>query len=148
MYLYVFFFLRIRRPPRSTRADTLFPYTTLFRSVSVQPFAAAAAFRRDGDDRIAPPPPHGLAPPVDDDGHGHPDRTGTGAVAAHAAVHYPCLADRDIGDADLPGDRHDLPPAAAWPCPCGPVLGRGSERPAATPPRSPPITRQKAVSGK
>src|SRR3546814_12948667 len=38
MFLYVsrlcllFFFLRIRRPPRSTRTDTLFPYTTLFRS--------------------------------------------------------------------------------------------------------------------
>src|SRR3546814_12654189 len=29
--LYVFF-LMIRRPPRSTRTDTLFPYTTLFRS--------------------------------------------------------------------------------------------------------------------
>src|SRR3546814_19304720 len=27
------FFLMIRRPPRSTRTDTLFPYTTLFRSV-------------------------------------------------------------------------------------------------------------------
>src|SRR3546814_17942148 len=33
MYLlYFFFFLSIRRPPRSTRTDTLFPYTTLFRS--------------------------------------------------------------------------------------------------------------------
>src|SRR3546814_186765 len=29
----VFFFLMIRRPPRSTRTDTLFPYTTLFRSI-------------------------------------------------------------------------------------------------------------------
>src|SRR3546814_5784888 len=28
----LFFFLMIRRPPRSTRSDTLFPYTTLFRS--------------------------------------------------------------------------------------------------------------------
>src|SRR3546814_9015171 len=28
----VIFFLMIRRPPRSTRTDTLFPYTTLFRS--------------------------------------------------------------------------------------------------------------------
>src|SRR3546814_8881935 len=28
----VFVFLMIRRPPRSTRTDTLFPYTTLFRS--------------------------------------------------------------------------------------------------------------------
>src|SRR3546814_17483230 len=31
MYI-LFFFLMIRRPPRSTRTDTLFPYTTLFRS--------------------------------------------------------------------------------------------------------------------
>src|SRR3546814_14174546 len=30
-----FFFLMIRRPPRSTRTDTLFPYTTLFRSFAV-----------------------------------------------------------------------------------------------------------------
>src|SRR3546814_15117811 len=30
----LFFFLMIRRPPRSTRTDTLFPYTTLFRSYS------------------------------------------------------------------------------------------------------------------
>src|SRR3546814_14259938 len=30
-YLFVFFYM-IRRPPRSTRTDTLFPYTTLFRS--------------------------------------------------------------------------------------------------------------------
>src|SRR3546814_10500022 len=29
-----FFFLMIRRPPRSTRTDTLFPYTTLFLSQS------------------------------------------------------------------------------------------------------------------
>src|SRR3546814_10803542 len=32
MLSYLFFFLMIRRPPRSTRTDTLFPYTTLFRS--------------------------------------------------------------------------------------------------------------------
>src|SRR3546814_3326687 len=32
-----FFFLMIRRPPRSTRTDTLFPYTTLFRSASHDP---------------------------------------------------------------------------------------------------------------
>src|SRR3546814_1048247 len=31
-----FFFLMIRRPPRSTRTDTLFPYTTLFRSTDPQ----------------------------------------------------------------------------------------------------------------
>src|SRR3546814_20322962 len=32
MFCVCFFFLMIRRPPRSTRTDTLFPYTTLFRS--------------------------------------------------------------------------------------------------------------------
>src|SRR3546814_10776992 len=32
MVFCLFFFLMIRRPPRSTRTDTLFPYTTLFRS--------------------------------------------------------------------------------------------------------------------
>src|SRR3546814_12348358 len=31
--LMVFFVVMIRRPPRSTRTDTLFPYTTLFRSI-------------------------------------------------------------------------------------------------------------------
>src|SRR3546814_7195406 len=31
-FLLFFCFLMIRRPPRSTRTDTLFPYTTLFRS--------------------------------------------------------------------------------------------------------------------
>src|SRR3546814_18332484 len=31
LWFYVFFLL-LRRPPRSTRTDTLFPYTTLFRS--------------------------------------------------------------------------------------------------------------------
>src|SRR3546814_18713046 len=30
--MFVFFFVMIRRPPRSTRTDTLVPYTTLFRS--------------------------------------------------------------------------------------------------------------------
>src|SRR3546814_7749814 len=32
----IMFFLMIRRPPRSTRTDTLFPYTTLFRSFIAQ----------------------------------------------------------------------------------------------------------------
>src|SRR3546814_16372790 len=31
---FFFFFLMIRLPPRSTRTDTLFPYTTLFRSIT------------------------------------------------------------------------------------------------------------------
>src|SRR3546814_14955641 len=57
-----FFFLMIRRPPRSTRTDTLFPYTTLFRSVHRRFCAAVAELgyvsgerrdRRFEDDRAA-----------------------------------------------------------------------------------------------
>src|SRR3546814_12872556 len=52
----MFFVLMIRRPPRSTRTDTLFPYTTLFRSLLGKP--ALQAKRCDlgcklhDDDRI------------------------------------------------------------------------------------------------
>src|SRR3546814_16618344 len=42
--LYIcFFFLMIRRPPRSTRTDTLFPYTTLSRTGFGQPALLADA---------------------------------------------------------------------------------------------------------
>src|SRR3546814_17472219 len=45
------FFLMIRRPPRSTRTDTFFPYTTLFRSfVRGMDGAAAHAHRVDDGD--------------------------------------------------------------------------------------------------
>src|SRR3546814_1205369 len=40
-----FFFLMMRRPPRSTRTDTLFPYTTLFRSASREGSCALPADR-------------------------------------------------------------------------------------------------------
>src|SRR3546814_16851697 len=34
LWIRALFFLSIRRPPRPTRTDTLFPYTTLFRSLA------------------------------------------------------------------------------------------------------------------
>src|SRR3546814_7935689 len=45
----------LRRPPRSTRTDTLFPYTTLFRSVLVGPDApgASESLWRTAGERIA-----------------------------------------------------------------------------------------------
>src|SRR3546814_20968834 len=72
---FLFCFLMIRRPPRSTRTDTLFPYTTLFRSGSadwqeLQPLAlgilvdhfasGAPLFQGGGADAIAIAPdlPH------------------------------------------------------------------------------------------
>src|SRR3546814_2587201 len=42
---YVVFFLMIRRPPRSTRTDTLVPYTTLFRSAGERANFAEAQVR-------------------------------------------------------------------------------------------------------
>src|SRR3546814_11375950 len=50
----------IRRPPRSTRTDTLFPYTTLFRSRRALSKAAAspAGARRPGDSRALRPKLH------------------------------------------------------------------------------------------
>src|SRR3546814_5017376 len=76
----------IRRPPRSTRTDTLFPYTTLFRSDG-----HADALRHDVEDLegavgLAHPPahPHGLAPGPLDAGIDH--RHGlVGAVGSHRA---------------------------------------------------------------
>src|SRR3546814_1382936 len=45
----ILFFLMIRRPPRSTRTDTLFPYTTLFRSI------AGTVYRTNADDSLVCP---------------------------------------------------------------------------------------------
>src|SRR3546814_11258619 len=43
-----FFFLMIRRPPGSTRSETLFPHTTLFRSIPVFWFALNAPGTQQG----------------------------------------------------------------------------------------------------
>src|SRR3546814_13879664 len=53
----------LRRPPRSTRTDTLFPYTTLFRSVATASVSATAvtatvgAGGKDIEDRPSMQPP-------------------------------------------------------------------------------------------
>src|SRR3546814_11688720 len=61
----------IRRPPRSTRTDTLFPYTTLFRS----PQAEFAALEQAVDDHVAPLHPvvdeFGFAAAADDEQRRH-----------------------------------------------------------------------------
>src|SRR3546814_5498561 len=57
----------IRRPPRSTRTDTLFPYTTLFRSRPVEgsrrPSHASTVRRRSDDERGSG---NGRAPGIQD----------------------------------------------------------------------------------
>src|SRR3546814_11964870 len=76
LLLRLFFFLMIRRPPRSTRTDTLFPYTTLFRSGQRQrehtgqrDRAAHAGERHGGDD-----PPVGALLPLADAEQGETER--------------------------------------------------------------------------
>src|SRR3546814_2922127 len=61
------FFLMIRRPPRSTRTDTLFPYTTLFRSPDCAPMVGSPSLtpvgaRPVGNQRAARTEYHGRAP--------------------------------------------------------------------------------------
>src|SRR3546814_9711948 len=71
--LFIFFFLMIRRPPRSTRTDTLFPYTTLFRSRrddrhATHPDSSAdhrlRRFSRRLAQRRSADPTHRLSPPL------------------------------------------------------------------------------------
>src|SRR3546814_5509055 len=58
-YVVRLFFLMIRRPPRSTRTDTLFPYTTLFRSpegtggVKEDRYEALLSFGRKLTDKLS-----------------------------------------------------------------------------------------------
>src|SRR3546814_17707478 len=51
---FFFLFLRIRRPPRSTRTDTLFPYTTLVRSPS--PRSSPPSLRASSRSNRSPSP--------------------------------------------------------------------------------------------
>src|SRR3546814_365736 len=86
--LCVFFFLMSRRPPRSTRTDTLFPYTTLFRSDPGLGRAAPAA--RRARDRVLvqvlpggrrrPDVAAGLPAAAGDRAAGAQERRGGGAV--------------------------------------------------------------------
>src|SRR3546814_11112162 len=81
-----FLFLMIRRPPRSTRTDTLCPYTTLFRSLKRQ-----TAFTR-GIGQSLHPPVKEVTTAVEDDfldagrhralGHQLADLRGRGLVGA------------------------------------------------------------------
>src|SRR3546814_7300903 len=79
------FFLMIRRPPRSTRTDTLFPYTTLFRSDVV------------GIQRLLHLPHHrkGIAVLGPEEAHlAGADAVLAGAGAAHGkGAHYHALVD-------------------------------------------------------
>src|SRR3546814_6476011 len=80
----------IRRPPRSTRTDTLFPYTTLFRSLEREDLAApVAAVRRDDElrARVEDAVVEALrGEPAEDDGvHGAEPRDGEHRSEEHTS---------------------------------------------------------------
>src|SRR2546426_4839666 len=80
-WVFVFFFLMIRRPPRST----LFPYTTLFRSGAVGGAEEARALRR------GPPPRRRGHRAVEDqrgDRRRDPDRKSTRLNSSHLVISY------------------------------------------------------------
>src|SRR2546430_13746348 len=97
---FFFFFLMIRRPPRST----LFPYTTLFRSVLV----AAPQFGDAGDSRDG-----FLA--VDWHPERHPDRKSTRLNSSHSQISYAvfCLKKKNNNNPNLGGHVID----SNTPCP-------------------------------
>src|SRR3546814_11076451 len=115
----------IRRPPRSTRTDTLFPYTTLFRSHRRLRARHARGNRHAERDRdVAPPaairPPvferrlFGgllLLPLVGDDGRRHLGRLYRGgrAVGPHGR--------RPLSHATADDRQRDRPRRSLWPLP-------------------------------
>src|SRR3546814_6925930 len=105
------FFLMIRRPPRSTRTDTLFPYTTLFRSgwlhrlglidfaggTVVHITAGVAALvsalmlgRRDGFPHT-PMMPHNMTMTVTGAGDGHRSEEHTSEIQSLMRLSYDVL---------------------------------------------------------
>src|SRR3546814_14283314 len=94
----VCFFLMLRRPPRSTRTDTLFPYTTLFRSVVGGPFDGQRAAVQH-DIRLAAGEAAAMG--------GHQRGTGAGATglgdagATFPDPHADGLRIEDLGEFDV-----------------------------------------------
>src|SRR3546814_921790 len=105
------FFLMTRRPPRSTRTDTLFPYTTLFRGLVVDP---APAGQRFATRRADHPPLDALA--AAHCGAGLQALLRDGAAAAHqerarggaAAGARPCDGERILSSQSAARDRRAI----------------------------------------
>src|SRR3546814_7730754 len=123
-FVFIFFFLMIRRPPRSTRTDTLFPYTTLFRSFLAGGAVGAAVFaagvhqdllhggRRVPVDHPGPGADGLPDPRTDTSGRGEPDQPradrGLSAGAERGAApsaHYPGVGGRGATAQDRKSKR-------------------------------------------
>src|SRR3546814_12853933 len=119
----------IRRPPRSTRTDTLLPYTTLFRSDDDAADRPGRAGREDP--RTGPEDERGgraLAWPVGRDvecGTGTGERPGAGGPSRPPAERNRAGGGRAYGSSShRPGDRGREVGAARW----GGLCDRSSRR--------------------
>src|SRR3546814_8372480 len=99
----------LRRPPRSTRTDTLFPYTTLFRSAPAGAAGARACRLRDAGDAAAHRARQCRAVERDGDLHGGPH----GRLAVAAAIAAPVLARKPEGAAGRRPDARPVPAQGA-----------------------------------
>src|SRR3546814_18795195 len=88
----------IRRPPRSTRTDTLFPYTTLFRSLTHRPA------RHESTSGIGPP---ALPSPIHNLPRSATWHRGRSCLDCRRYTRWP---ERPIGRAAAPA--HELPRGA------------------------------------
>src|SRR3546814_18952388 len=110
-------FLMIRRPPRSTRTDTLFPYTTLFRA---QYLLAVIAVVEEGVERAHPllDPAREAAPLARRDDPRHDVEGDQPLVAAVGAIDVE--GDADVAEKSLGllrlavGTRGEIGRAAVW----------------------------------
>src|SRR5688572_31385043 len=99
-YLSSFFFLMIRRPPRST----LFPYTTLFRSKQASRIVGPAPFHPpsgiSGEDEKRHQPGRFQHGPAPGGGIRHIDRKSTRLNSSHSQISYAvfCLKKKKIKD--------------------------------------------------
>src|SRR3546814_3703341 len=80
-----FFVLMLRRPPRSTRTDTLFPYTTLFRSALGGLVFGEIGEHPLGQGRVAPQHLPGGEDAVAAEGRREPRNAGIGRSEEHTS---------------------------------------------------------------
>src|SRR3546814_16433066 len=125
----------IRRPPRSTRTDTLFPYTTLFLSLRLQLRGGEDGGGGErADDRADPPAVVAREPGGDLRGARAPARGGA-AAGARRRGHGP--AARSAGNHQRRTGIRPRPTPAGTPR-RPPRLPAGQFHPAATAPTAPP----------
>src|SRR3546814_13423735 len=98
---FFFFFLMIRRPPRSTRTDPLFPYTTLFRSLGLRfpPLrGGASVFQLARGER---PPPRSASATT-------PPKETSHETESRLHHHWPYRKDRRQGEGRAHRCRHQI----------------------------------------